>query len=71
MWLVVTTSDTVAAAAGIPLSAQEQASIDAYLAAGDRMAILMGLVWKIGIGLMVLILAAWLLGALPGAVRVF
>jgi hypothetical protein len=62
-----------AAAAGvtmaIPLSAADQASIDAYLGAGERMAVLMSLVWKLCVGLIGLTLVAWILGVLPVAVR--
>jgi hypothetical protein len=50
-------------------NAAGQASIDAYLAAGDRMATLMGVVWRACLGLFVLVGLAWGLGLLPGAVK--
>ena len=55
----------------IPLSAADQSSITAYLSAGDRAAVLFDIVWKVCVGLMVLILVTWALGLLPGAVRLF
>jgi hypothetical protein len=64
-------SSPAGATPGVPLSAAAQASIDAYLGAGDRMAVLMDVVWKACVGLMVLTLAAWALGVLPAAVRLF
>jgi hypothetical protein len=55
----------------IPLTAADRASMDAYLIAGERMAVLLDVVWKLCVALMVLTLAAWALGMLPGAVRLF
>jgi hypothetical protein len=67
-------SPAVAAAgatAGIALSAADQASIDAYLGAGARMAVVMDVVWKLCVALIVLTLLTWGLGVLPGAVPLF
>lgn len=55
----------------IPLSAADQASIDAYLGAGERAAVLFDVAWKLCVGLMVLTLVTWALGLLPGAVQLF
>jgi hypothetical protein len=52
-------------------SAAIDASIDAYLGAGDGMAMIMGLTLKVCAALIVLIAVAWALGVLPGAVRLF
>jgi hypothetical protein len=53
------------------LSAEVNASIDAYLGAGDGMATIMGLtLWVCG-ALIVLIAVAWVMGVLPGAVKLF
>jgi hypothetical protein len=45
------------------------ASIAAYIEAGDRMLTLMDAAWKIGVGLFVLVAVAWALGILPAAIR--
>jgi hypothetical protein len=50
-------------------SAAAAASIAAYARAGDQMLRLCDLTWKIGIGLVVLCMVAWLVGVLPAAVR--
>ncbi len=55
----------------LPLSAAGQASIDAYLGAGERAAVVFDVTWKVCVGLMVLTLVTWALGLLPGAVRLF
>jgi hypothetical protein len=55
----------------IPLSAVDQASIDAYLGAGERAAVVFDIASKVCVGLMVLTLVTWALGLLPGAVRLF
>jgi hypothetical protein len=47
------------------------ASIAAYLGAGERMQTLMDLTWKACAGLLVLIVIAWAIGLLPVAVRLF
>lgn len=47
------------------------ASIAAYLSAGERMQSLMDVTWKLCAGLFLLVLAAWLMGLLPAAVSVF
>jgi hypothetical protein len=57
--------------AAIPLSAADQASIDAYLGAGERAAVAFDIASKVCVGLMVLTLVTWALGLLPGAVRLF
>jgi hypothetical protein len=49
----------------------DQASIDAYLGAGERAAVLFDVAWKLCVGLMVLTLVTWALGLLPGAVQLF
>jgi hypothetical protein len=54
-----------------PRSPEAQASTERYLGSGDRMAALLDPVWKLCVGLMVLIVVAWALGVLPGAVRLF
>jgi hypothetical protein len=51
--------------------AETQASIDRYLGAGDQMAGVMDATLKVCGGLFVLVLAAWALGVLPAAVRLF
>ena len=50
-------------------SAAGQASAEAYLADGDRMAGLMDGVWKLCVGLIVLVVVTWARGLLPVAVR--
>ena len=64
-----------AAAAGVatagPHSAGDRASIDAYLGAGDRLAVQMSVAWTLCAGLIGLTLVAWVLGVLPVAVRLF
>jgi hypothetical protein len=58
-------------AAALGSSAEIDASINAYLGAGDGMATIMKLtMWACG-ALIVLIAIAWAFGALPGAVRLF
>jgi hypothetical protein len=47
------------------------ASIAAYLGAGERMQTLMDITWKICAALLVLIVIAWAMGLLPVAVRLF
>jgi hypothetical protein len=49
-------------------SAAADASIDAYLGAGDRMAMIMRLTMMVCGALIVLIAAAWAFRLLPGAV---
>ena len=50
-------------------STEVQASIDAYLGSGERVAVLADAVWKVGVALIVVLVLAWALGVLPGAVR--
>jgi len=46
-----------------------QASIDAYLGSAERVTVLADVVWKVGVALVVVLVLAWVLGVLPGAVR--
>ena len=50
---------------------ETDASIAAYLGAGERMQTLMDLTWKSCAVLLVLIVIAWAMGVLPVAVRLF
>jgi hypothetical protein len=52
-------------------NAATDASIAHYLSAGDSIATLMDLTWKICAALFVLVAVAWAMGMLPGAVRLF
>ena len=52
-------------------SAASNASIDAYLGAGEGMSAIMGSTMIVCLALIVLIVVAWALGALPSAVRLF
>ena len=52
-------------------SAASNASVDAYLGAGDGMSAIMGITMKVCLALIVLIAVAWALGVLPSAVRLF
>ena len=54
-----------------PPSAETQPSTAEYLASADRTADLAGLGWKACAVLAVLVLAAWALGVLPAAARLF
>ena len=57
--------------AGLGESSAVSASIARYNLAAERMLTLSTRVVMIGIGLFVLTAAAWVLGLLPGAVRLF
>jgi hypothetical protein len=46
-------------------------SIAAYIASGERVRALMDLAWKVGLGLVVLVVLAWAAGVLPAAVKLF
>ena len=46
-----------------------QASIAAYLGSAERMLAVTDLTWKMCAGLLVVIVVAWALGVLPGAIR--
>ena len=48
-----------------------QASIAAYLGSAERMLAVTDLTWKMCAGLLVVIVVAWALGVLPGAIRLF
>jgi len=50
---------------------ETNASIAAYLGAGERMQTLMDIAWKACAVLLALIVIAWALGMLPGAVKLF
>jgi hypothetical protein len=50
---------------------ETDASIAAYLGAGERMQTLMDLTWKSCAVLLALIVIAWAMGLLPVAVRLF
>jgi hypothetical protein len=52
-------------------NAETDASIAAYLGAGDRMQTWMDIAWKVCAVLLVLIVIAWALGMLPVAVKLF
>ena len=47
------------------------AGVAAYLASADRMLVVADVVMKGSIALALLVLIAWVLGVLPGAVRLF
>jgi len=47
------------------------AGIAAYIASGERVRALMDLAWKLGLGLIVLVVVAWAAGVLPAAVKLF
>ena len=47
------------------------ASATRYAASGERALSLSDLGWKLCLGLLVLIVVAWAVGVLPGAVRLF
>lgn len=51
--------------------AATEASVAAYLAAGERMGVFVDICWKVCAGLMVLVALAWVFGLLPAAVKVF
>jgi hypothetical protein len=52
-------------------SAGANASIAAYVGAGERMLTLMDITWKVCALLAVLVALGWVLGLLPGAVKLF
>ena len=56
---------------GVLESSAANASIARYLRAGEGMAGFMDLAWKVCAVLFVLVAAAWALGILPGAYRLF
>jgi hypothetical protein len=53
------------------VSVASDASIAAYLAAGQRMATVMDLTLKVCVALLALVALAWVFGLLPGAVKLF
>ena len=73
------------ASTGAPAAAAAQSRIDSelaespaatasasrYVASADRVLALSDLGWKLCVGLVVLIVVAWAVGALPAAVRLF
>jgi hypothetical protein len=67
---------TPSASAPVRLSDDErdtlfETGVDAYLASAERMRVVADVALKAGIVLALLILLAWALGLLPGAVRLF
>jgi hypothetical protein len=52
-------------------SAAADANIAAYLNAGDRMRVIMELTMIACAGLLLVVIVAWAVGLLPGAVRLF
>ena len=58
-------------AAPIAESPAASASTTRYLTSADRVLALSDVGWKLGVGLTVLIVIAWAIGVLPGAVRLF
>ena len=61
---------TTDAGGGITAGSTEvQASIDAYLGSAERVRVLADVVWKVGVALVAVLVLAWVLGVLPGAVR--
>lgn len=56
-------------APSVAMGAATDASIAAYIAAGERMRILAGWVALAGVGVMLIVAIAWALGVLPVAVR--
>lgn len=61
--------ETLAARSSLSERPGARASIEAYIDAGNRMLIVMDLTWKACVVLFVVVVAAWALGTLPGAVR--
>jgi hypothetical protein len=73
------------ASTGAPASAAAQPLIDSgtaespagtpsttrYIASAERALALWDVGWKVGVGLVVLIVIAWAIGVLPGAARLF
>ena len=47
------------------------ASTNRYIASAERVLVVADVGWKLGVGLIVLIVVAWAMGVLPGAVRLF
>ena len=52
-------------------SPTDMASAARYAASGERALSLSDLGWKVCLGLVVLLVVAWAVGVLPGAVRLF
>ena len=75
--LVVSTGAPASAAAqpliqsNLAGSPAATASASRYVASADRVLALSDLGWKLCVGLVVLIVVAWAVGALPAAVRLF
>jgi hypothetical protein len=64
---------TAPSTTSVPLqfNAETDQHISSYLAAGDRVASFMGVTLIVCAVLLALIAVAWVLGVLPGAVRLF
>ena len=75
--MVATTGAPAAADAQILIdsdfgeSPAASASTTRYLASAERVLSMTDAGWKLGVGLVVLIVIAWAIGVLPGAVRLF
>ena len=52
-------------------SSAASADMDRYLVSGERVGSLLDIGWKVCVALGVLLLIAWALGVLPGAVKLF
>jgi hypothetical protein len=46
-------------------------STNSYIASAERVLVVSEIGWKLGVGLVVLIVIAWAMGVPPGAVRLF
>jgi hypothetical protein len=64
-------TETQPATAAGTVSAEVQASIDAYLGSADQMQMVAGVVMWICLAAIVLVVVGWVIGLLPGAVRLF
>jgi hypothetical protein len=65
------TATVAAPPAHTPDDGPYDVGVTAYLASADRMLVVADVVLKGSIALALLVLAAWVLGLLPGAVRLF
>jgi hypothetical protein len=63
--------ETQPSAADGAVTAEIQASIDAYLGSADQMQKVAGVVMWVCLAAIVLVIVAWVAGLLPGAVRLF
>jgi hypothetical protein len=65
------TPGTQPSAANALATAEVQASIDAYLGSADQMQMVAGVVMWVCLAAIVLVIVGWVIGVLPGAVRLF